>query len=67
MAATSPTLSVPSHGSELQEGQDVKKIEKRVGGLLRWKAVQDWWSDISPFEWDLLIASTCLKVLLFPS
>ncbi|KAI0693783.1 glucosyltransferase [Cytidiella melzeri] len=43
-------------------------IEKGIQkGWLSWKAVRDWWSDITPFEGDILLASTCLKLLLFPS
>lgn len=41
--------------------------EKKGLGWLSWQTVADWWSDVTPFEWDILLASTCLKLLLFPA
>lgn len=36
----------------------------------RWLQVIDvrkWLRDVTAFEWDILFASTCLKLLLFPA
>lgn len=45
------------------------KDEKDRKGLrwLSWQTVAHCWSDVTPFEWDILLASTCLKLLLFPA
>ncbi len=43
-------------------GKYKSNAQRQWGQLIR-----EWWSDISAFEWDILIASTCLKLLLFPA
>lgn len=36
-------------------------------GWVRWLNVRGWLRDTTAFEWDILVASTCLKLLLFPA
>ena len=66
MPSSSPTRHTASttHAGPQEHGLNGSKLSEP---WIRWKDVQEWWSDLSPFEWDVLIASTCLKVLLFPS
>ncbi|KIP12677.1 glycosyltransferase family 57 protein [Phlebiopsis gigantea 11061_1 CR5-6] len=46
------------------EGKDDKKSSAR---WLQNIDVYSWIKDVTPFEWDILLASTCFKLLLFPA
>ena len=56
-------VSEPHQASSNQE----RDKSKEGGGILNWQTLKSWWSDVTPFEWDVLIASTALKLLLFPA
>lgn len=56
------------------EGGDIVVVEEKAGAKSQWlslsnswQTVREWWADITPFERDTLVASTVLKLLLFPS
>ena len=45
-----------------------EKNDKKVGASwLRSIDLCSWLRDVTPFEWDILLASTCFKLLLFPA
>ncbi|KAI0347392.1 glycosyltransferase family 57 protein [Trametopsis cervina] len=56
-----PSLEKAPDGSAEAE-EDANRL-----AWISWKTVREWWRDIAPFEGDIVIASTCLKLLLFPS
>ncbi|KAI0091921.1 glycosyltransferase family 57 protein [Irpex rosettiformis] len=62
---TKPRPDIPS--AVEQDTSDKAGDKGANSKWLSWKTVREWWSDITPFERDTLIASTCLKLLLFPS
>ncbi|KAI0772707.1 glucosyltransferase [Irpex lacteus] len=69
---SNPRLKV-SVGSTT-EGRDVVVVDEKAGAKSpwlslsnSWQTVREWWADITPFERDTLVASTVLKLLLFPS
>ncbi|KZT71580.1 glycosyltransferase family 57 protein [Daedalea quercina L-15889] len=73
--ATTPSGSSPSSRSfpdthkqssqpePIPEHEETNFAEKQDGSTSRWRS----WLYLEPSEWDILIASTCLKLLLFPA
>ncbi|KAL6309706.1 glucosyltransferase [Sparassis latifolia] len=59
---SSPLRRLSEH--EITRPEPIPEPEK--GGVAA-PAKRMFWSIISPSEWDILIASTCLKLLLFPA
>lgn len=41
--------------------------DKKHSGLLARLNVAGWLKDVTKAEWDILLFSTCLKLLLFPA
>lgn len=54
---------VRSEPAATEENDD----KKSSTSWLRNINVYSWLKDVTPFEWDILLASTCLKLLLFPA
>ncbi|KAH9938562.1 glucosyltransferase [Fomitopsis serialis] len=53
-----------SHPEPIPENEETKSVEKNSEtSVSRWRT----WLHLEPSEWDILIASTCLKLLLFPA
>lgn len=60
-----PHTEPPEESEEHKLSETEGKAKEAV--WISWKSIQEWWSDITPFERDVLLASTCLKLLLFPA
>ena len=56
----------PVRSSESVEPEETHHTESKIGWA-RGINVYSWLQDVTPFEWDILLASTCLKLLLFPA
>ncbi|KAI0729352.1 glycosyltransferase family 57 protein [Fomitopsis betulina] len=54
----------PSHPEPIPENEETESVDKVLAtGAAHWRS----WLRLEPSEWDILIASTCLKLLLFPA
>ena len=70
--SSTPTIWASTSGAKLEqdragEASETHNAEKPVGRWITWQSVRNLCADMTPFEWDILVASTCFKVLLFPS
>ena len=53
-----------SHPEPIPENEETSSVDKGPAASARqWLS----WLRLEPSEWDILIASTCLKLLLFPA